>query len=127
MNRQLITAARNVAGEFSLAGQASNTAGTVGAALVSTDGTIYTGICIDVACSLGFCAEHAALAEMLKDRKTRVERIVAVRDDGQIIPPCGRCREFLIQIDQKNTGTLVILGEDEMIPLGDILPLEWKK
>lgn len=127
MNRQLIAAARTLAGEFKLGGQASNTAGTVAAALVSKDGEIYTGICIDVACSLGFCAEHAALAEMLKDRKTQVERIVAVRDDGQIIPPCGRCREFLIQIDQKNTGTLVVLGEEETMSLGDLLPLEWKK
>lgn len=37
-------------------------AGGVGAALLSESGRIYTGVCIDTACSMGFCAEHAAAA-----------------------------------------------------------------
>jgi cytidine deaminase len=37
-------------------------AGGVGAALLSDRGAVYTGVCIDTACSMGFCAEHAAAA-----------------------------------------------------------------
>lgn len=37
-------------------------AGGVAAALVTDKGNVYRGVCIDTACSLGFCAEHAAVA-----------------------------------------------------------------
>ena len=39
--------------------------GGVAAALVTDKGHVYRGICIDTACSMGFCAEHAAIAAML--------------------------------------------------------------
>ena len=38
--------------------------GGVAAALVTDKGNVYRGVCIDTACSLGFCAEHAAIAAM---------------------------------------------------------------
>ena len=42
------------------------TSGSVASALITEAGNVHTGICIDTECSLGFCAEHAAVAEMLK-------------------------------------------------------------
>ena len=51
---RLIEAARAVCGEFRLA--EDFTAGSVGAALLTAGGHIYTGVCIDLACGLGFCA-----------------------------------------------------------------------
>lgn len=41
-------------------------AGTVGSVIISRSGRTYTGIYLDFGSSLGFCAEHAAIAEMLK-------------------------------------------------------------
>ena len=40
-------------------------------ALETNNGNIFTGICIDIPCSLGFCAEQAAIAEMLKTGETK--------------------------------------------------------
>lgn len=42
--------------------------------------------------------------------------------DGTIMPPCGACREFMMQtgIDAKNIEVLV--GEDKVMLLGDLLP-----
>lgn len=70
-------------------------AGTVGAVIVSTSGESYTGICLDFSCSLGFCAEHAAVAEMLKHQESEISRVVAVTHEGEVLPPCGRCREMM--------------------------------
>ena len=42
-------------------------AGHVGCALETVGGVVFTGICIDVPCSIGICAEQAAIAEMLKN------------------------------------------------------------
>lgn len=46
-------------------------AGHVGCALETVGGVVFTGICIDVPCSIGICAEQAAIAEMLKNRETK--------------------------------------------------------
>ncbi|HET6233330.1 MAG TPA: cytidine deaminase [Longimicrobiaceae bacterium] len=97
-------------------------AGDVAAALVTAAGNVYTGVCIDTACSLGFCAEHAAVAEMLKAREAHVRMIVAVGSRGQVIPPCGRCRELLWQLHPHNGEALVILGPDRVRPLAALLP-----
>jgi cytidine deaminase len=125
MDSVLVKNAQAVAGKFPLNGFAVNSAGEVGAALVTAKGNIYTGICIDVACSLGFCAEHAAVAEMLKNRETQVEMIVAVRQDGVILPPCGRCREMLLQVDAGNAKTKVVVGEGQVLTLDELVPFRW--
>ena len=52
--------------------------GGVAAALVTDQGNVYRGICIDTACSMGFCAEHAAIAAMLTAGEDKVAQIVAV-------------------------------------------------
>ena len=119
----LIEAAQAVAGQFRLS-EPRLTAGQVGAALRTRSGRIYTGICLDLACGIGNCAEHSAIIEMLKDRETEVESIVAI-SDARILPPCGRCRELLMQIDVKNRNTRVIVGEDKFATLRDLLPHYW--
>jgi len=40
--------------------------GDAGCAILSGSGRVYTGVCIDLACGLGFCAEASAVADMLK-------------------------------------------------------------
>jgi cytidine deaminase len=71
----------------------------VGAALLRTSGTLDTGVSVDLECGIGFCAEHAAVAEMLKPRESEVRVIVAVNSEKEVLPPCGRCRELLWQVD----------------------------
>ncbi len=39
--------------------------GGVGAAVLSKNGNIYTGVCIDTDCSLGMCAERNAISSMI--------------------------------------------------------------
>ena len=96
--------------------------GGVGAALLATNGTIYTGVCIDAQCSLGFCAEHSAAAEMLKHGESRVVEIVAVLWDGKVLPPCGRCRELLSQINPENKKTIIHFAKDRSKTLAELLP-----
>lgn len=47
---------------------------------------------------MGFCAEHAAIAAMITAGENRIVKLVAVSSSDGIIPPCGRCREFINQI-----------------------------
>lgn len=120
--RDLIAAARQGHGIFSLTDDL--TAGSVGAALRTRSGNTVTGICVDVTCGLGICAERAAVIEMLKSHETEVALIVAV-GDSDIMPPCGSCRELLVQVDRRNQDTRVILSETRIVPLRDLLPDHW--
>ncbi|MHB0874435.1 MAG: cytidine deaminase family protein [Anaerolineae bacterium] len=124
VRNRLIAAARGVQGNFSLSPADGFEAGGVGAALITDKGNVYTGICIDVACGIGFCAEHSAIAEMLKHRETRIVAVVAV-GDTEVLPPCGRCREFMMQIDRRNGDADVIVSADRTVKLKELLPFYW--
>lgn len=99
--------------------------GYVGAALVTVGGNLYTGINVSVNCGIGFCAEHSAVSEMIKNGETKIRTIVAATANGAILPPCGRCRELLFQVDATNLDTSVILESGEQ-PLRDLLPHNWQ-
>ncbi len=101
-------------------------AGGVGAALLTADGSLYTGVCIDTNCSMGFCAEHAAAAGMVTAGESHVVRMVAVRWDGNILPPCGRCREFISQLNDANLDAEVLVDPGVVLALCDLLPYDWR-
>lgn len=122
-NHELIEIAKSLVGEIPLTDGLSS-AGTVGAALLTAKGNIYRGICLDYACGLGFCAEHAAVAEMLKHRETQIMKIVAV-DREKVLTPCGRCRELMMLTDALNRNTQVIIAESQTVKLFELLPYYW--
>lgn len=101
--------------------------GYVGAALETISGRICTGVNLSLYCGIGFCAEHSAIAEMVKYGETRIKQIVAVSNDGIIIPPCGRCREMILQIDDLNADTNIVVNQSgETKRLSDLLPINWR-
>ncbi len=100
--------------------------GGVGAALVTEAGSLYTGVCIDTSCSMGFCAEHAAAAAMITAGEQRVLMMVAVGSEGEIMAPCGRCREFISQLHRDNIRTNVLLPGQRVVTLAELLPEDWK-
>lgn len=97
-------------------------AGSVGSVIMSRSGRKYTGICLDFSCSLGFCAEHAAIAEMLKAHESEIALVVAVDENGSVRPPCGRCREMMWQLNGANLNALVILAPNHAVQLSELLP-----
>jgi cytidine deaminase len=100
-----------------------NRAGDVACALLSADGNLYLGVCIDIGSGIGFCAEHSAIAAMITAGESRIAKIVAVWGEGTVLPPCGRCREFMYEIDEANLeSTEVILGENQVVKLKELLP-----
>ena len=85
------------------------------------------GVCIDSACSMGFCAEHAAAAAMVTAGEQEVARMVAVNHQGEILPPCGRCREFISQLAEGNKEAEILVEPDRAVRLRALLPCDWKK
>jgi len=100
--------------------------GDVAAVLVTASGRHFGGVCIDTGSGTGFCAEHSAIAAMVTAGEYRIASIVAVWRDDQdglyVLPPCGRCREFIRQVDPGNLDTVVVLGAERSAQLRDLLP-----
>lgn len=102
-------------------------AGSVAAAILTDSGKIYTGICIETACSMGFCAEHAAAAAMLTAGESHIVKMVAINKRGNVLPPCGRCREFIRQLNDHNIEAEVLINRDKAVKLRDLLPYDWRE
>ena len=120
---QLKKAAQSVTGYRTLSSYAA--AGSVGAAILTDKNNIYTGVCIDAACSVGFCAEQSAIAAMVTAGEHKIRKLVALNTRGTIYPPCGRCREFMSQLCRENLDAEIMVSENEIVTLHDLLPHNW--
>ena len=102
-------------------------AGGVAAAVLTESGNVYTGVCIDTACTLGMCAERNAIANMITNGESKIVRLVCVMRDGSVGSPCGACREYLMQLDQDSPEMeiLVDLETEKTVLLKDLIPDWW--
>lgn len=99
--------------------------GGVGAAVVSKNGNIYTGVCIDTDCSLGMCAERNAISTMITNGEFEIKMVAAVDKKGNVLPPCGACREFMMQL--KNSADIEVLVDHKgtVLKLKDLMPYSY--
>lgn len=103
-------------------------AGGVAAAIESESGKIYTGVCVDTACTLGICAERNAMFNMITNGEHKIKRVLAIMPNGKCGAPCGACRELMVQLmpdDYKNIEIMVNYEKGETISLGEITPEWW--
>ena len=101
--------------------------GGVAAALLTRKQNIYVGVCIDTACSMGMCAERNAIASMITHGESQIEKIVAVFWDGHVEPPCGACREYMMQLDAQSGSIEVMLDYEKrtVVTLDTLVPNWW--
>lgn len=102
-------------------------AGGVAAAILTKKGNIYVGVCIDTSSSLGMCAERNAIANMITNGESQIDKVVAVTPNGKVGSPCGACREYMMQLD-KDSGDIEILLDLETkktIRLKELVPDWW--
>lgn len=102
-------------------------AGEVAAAILTKKGNIYLGVCIDTASTLGMCAERNAIANMITNGESQIDKVVAIMPNGKVGSPCGACREYMMQLD-KNSGDIEVLLDYETrktITLRELMPDWW--
>lgn len=95
---------------------------SVSSTALSADGQIFTGINV-FHFTGGPCAELVTLGVAATAGPPVLTRIVAVANDGQILSPCGRCRQVLYDL---HPGIRAIVvkedGEMEAMPIQELLP-----
>ena len=109
---------------------------TVGAALRSRDGRIWTGLHLGATVGrLSICAEAVAMGRAILEGDGSVDCAVAVRhpkpeEDARevaIVPPCGACREMLTDFDP--AADVIVPGSDGpcRVPVRVLLPLPYQR
>lgn len=104
-------------------------------AIESENGEIFTGFCIE-SCSgvMDLCAERVAALNMyISSGQAVIKRLIAFRDQpprGDITGsgmPCGACREFLMQLSEKNRDMQIMTDYEtrKTVTLGELVPGWW--
>ncbi|MBD5084089.1 MAG: cytidine deaminase [Clostridiales bacterium] len=103
-------------------------AGGVAAAIQSSSGKIYTGVCIDTCSTLGICAERNAIFNMITNGEQEISKVLAIMPDGKSGAPCGACRELMVQLmpdHYREIEILLDLESEKIITLGELTPEWW--
>ena len=92
----------------------------VGAAALVDDGRIVTGCNVENASyGLGLCAECGLVSELHRTGGGRLTHFVCVDGWGELLMPCGRCRQLLFE---QGGPELVLLTSRGPRPMSEILP-----
>ena len=96
----------------------------VGAALLATDGTVFTGCNIENAnFSNSLHAEEVAIAEAVTSGYRDFDRIAVSSNRRDGVTPCGMCRQTLIEFCDENLEVVCDAGDEVLrYTLGDLLP-----
>ena len=99
---------------------------TVGAAVRAKSGRIYVGV--NVYSLHGACAEQVALGAAITAGEREFEAIVAVRgrQGEEVIPPCGNCRQILLDYMPACEVILAADGGLGKVSAGDLLPFAYR-
>ena len=105
----------------------------VACALEAENGGIYSGFCIEGAsCVIALCAERVAGLNMyIHSGQKVVKRLVCYVDgapDGTGgWTPCGACREFFLQLSDKNKDMEILIDTNgyKTTKLIDLMPDWW--
>ncbi len=93
--------------------------------MITKKGSIYTGVCIDTDCSLGMCAERNAISTMITNGEFEIEMVAAVDKKGNVLPPCGACREFMMQLKNSSDIKVLVDNKGTVVQLRDLVPYSY--
>lgn len=99
----------------------------VGAALLGKSGKVYPGTNVENASiGLSICAERSAACRAVADGETGFTAIAICADGREPTPPCGACRQFLLEFGRDMTvliaGENGAAGEVRSFSLAELIP-----
>ncbi len=97
----------------------------VGAALVTEDEKLYLGANIENSSySLTICAERTAVFQAILDGHRKFKAIAIASDFEDYCPPCGACRQVLMDLCGPKLDVIMINGKNEIVTykLQELLP-----
>jgi cytidine deaminase len=92
----------------------------VGAAALVDDGRLVVGCNVENASyGVGLCAECGLVSQLHAGGGGRLTHFVCVNKNGEVIMPCGRCRQVLYEAGGPSMVVLTVSG---LRPMSEVLP-----
>jgi cytidine deaminase len=98
---------------------------SVGAALLSADGRVFTGCNVENSTyGLSMCAERVAIFKAVSEGTSEIARIAVVTDHEHIAPPCGCCRQMIWEFSSGDTEVVLanLSGDVRRYRITELLP-----
>jgi cytidine deaminase len=95
----------------------------IGCALRTHSGRVFSAVHLEAYVGrIAVCAEAVAIGMGAAVGDTEIDTIVAVNRHGQVVAPCGMCRELIA--DYSSTARVIVPGErgEEVVPVAALLP-----
>lgn len=101
----------------------------VGAAILTSDGKIFTGCNIENASfGLTVCAERVAILKAISEGSSKFEAIVIVGDTNRPCSPCGACRQVIYEFSEDIKIIMYNLkGDIQIKKMRELLPEAFSK
>jgi cytidine deaminase len=100
----------------------------VAASLRDNQGKVFSAVHLEATVGrVAICAEAIALGAALVDGDAVIDAIVAVDRNGDVVPPCGMCREMIA--DYSPNARVIVSSETgtEAVPISSLLPFMGKR
>jgi len=95
----------------------------IAAALRTTSGRIYSGVHVEAYVGrIAVCAEAIAIGAAATAGDTSIATIVAVNELGEIVSPCGMCRELISDYSPDACVVVLRSGQPVNVPVKELLP-----
>ena len=92
----------------------------VGAAALVDDGRTVTGCNVEnAAYGVTLCAECGLVSDLVRSGGGRLTHFVCVNAEGEVIMPCGRCRQLLFEHGGRDLLVWTVAG---VKPMSEVLP-----
>jgi cytidine deaminase len=100
----------------------------VAAALRTTTGQVFEGIHLEATVGrIAVCAEAIALGSAALAGDTDVDLIVAVDRNGNVVSPCGMCREMLLDFAPRARVIIPETGGETIVAAEALLPSKYRR
>ncbi|AWZ48785.1 cytidine deaminase [Clostridiaceae bacterium 14S0207] len=102
----------------------------VGAALITEDGSIYTGCNVEnVSYGATNCAERTAIFKAVSEGHHTINMLAVVGDEKDYTYPCGICRQVILEFASENFKIIIIKNKEEYMvkTLNEIMPYAFSK
>lgn len=100
----------------------------IGAAVRTRSGRTFAAVHLEAYVGrVAVCAEAIALGMAAAVGDTDIEAVVAVRRSGEVVSPCGMCRELVL--DYAPDARVILLEGDELatVDLASLLPRKYSR
>jgi cytidine deaminase len=101
---------------------------TVGCAMRTRSGRIFAAVHLEAYVGrIAVCAEAIALGMGAAEGDTEIDQIVAVDQAGDVVSPCGMCRELIL--DYSPNAKVIVPGDNGpvAVPAETLLPAKYQR